>query len=165
MGGSSFQPRILHDVSVRPTEPQAIVEAFLGALAAADFTTAGDLLDEHVVYVNVGMPTVRGRRRTVQVLRPLARPGLSFEVYLHAIAANGASVLTDRTDVLVFGRCRFQFWVTGRFDVRDGRITLWRDSFDYVDILRAIVRGLVGAVVPALRPKAPGSPEIAPGRH
>jgi limonene-1,2-epoxide hydrolase len=161
----SFQPRILHDVSVRPTEPRAVVEAFLGALAAADFGTAADLLDEHVTYVNVGMPTVRGRRRTVGVLRPLARPGLSFEVYLHAIAANGGSVLTDRTDVLVFGPCRFQFWVTGRFDVRDGRITLWRDSFDYLDILRALVRGLIGAVVPALRPKAPGSPDVAPGRH
>jgi len=161
----SFRPRILHDVTVRPIEPQAVVEAFLGSLAAADFGTVADLLDEHVTYVNVGMPTVRGRRRTVKVLRPLARPGLSFEVYLHAIATNGRTVLTDRTDVLVFGPCRIQFWVTGRFDVQDGRITLWRDSFDYVDFLRAVLRGLIGAVVPALRPTAPGSPDVAPGRH
>jgi limonene-1,2-epoxide hydrolase len=161
----SFRPRILHDVAVRPTEPQAVVEAFLGALAAADMATASELLDEHVTYVNVGMPTIRGRRRTIRLLRPLARPGRSFEVYLHAIATNEGTVLTDRTDVLVLGRCRFQFWVTGRFDVRDGQITLWRDSFDYLDLLRAVARGIAGAVVPALRPTAPGSPDVTPGRQ
>ncbi len=161
----SFRPRILHDVAVHPTEPQAVVEAFLGALASADLSTAGTLLDERVTYVNVGMPTIRGRRRTLRLLRPLGLPGRSFEVYLHAIAANGDTVLTDRTDVLVFGPCRFQFWVTGRFDVQDGRITLWRDSFDYADLLRAFVRGLIGAVVPVLRPKAPAAPDVAPGRH
>jgi limonene-1,2-epoxide hydrolase len=108
---------------------------------------------------------VRGRRRTIAVLRPLGRPGLSFEVYLHGIAANGATVLTDRTDVLVLGPLRMQFWVAGRFDVHDGKITYWRDSFDYLDLLRAFVRGLLGAAIPRLRPPAPESPATQPGRH
>jgi limonene-1,2-epoxide hydrolase len=163
--GSSFRPRILRDAALTPTEPIAVVEAFLAALAAGDHDLMGDLLDEHVRYVNLGMPTVRGRRRTVGVLRPLGRPGMSFEVYVHAIAANGNTVLTERTDVINIGRLRLQFWVTGRFDVEDGRITLWRDSFDYLDILRATVRGLAGALVPALRPTAPGSPEVTPGKR
>jgi limonene-1,2-epoxide hydrolase len=55
--------------------------------------------------------------------------------------------------------------VTGRFDVADGRITLWRDYFDYQDTFRAFLRGLVGVVLPAVRPAAPGSPAVAPGRH
>jgi limonene-1,2-epoxide hydrolase len=161
----SFTPRLLHDAAVRPTEPVTVVEAFLAALAAGDFADAADLLDEHVTYVNVGLPAIRGRRRTIGVLRPLGRPGLGFEVYLHGIAANGPTVLTDRTDVLVLGPVRLQFWVTGRFEVRDGRITLWRDSYDYVDLFRALVRGLAGAVLPPLRPRAPGSPDVQPGRH
>jgi limonene-1,2-epoxide hydrolase len=94
----------------------------------------------------------------------LARPGLSFEVYLHAISAAGGTVLTERTDVLVVGPVRLQFWVAGRFDVVDGEITLWRDAFDYVDIVRATVRGLVGAVLPPLRPTAPRTADAAPGR-
>jgi limonene-1,2-epoxide hydrolase len=161
----SFRPRILHDVATRPTEPQAVVEAFLAALAGADLSTAASLLDEHVKYVNVGLPAVRGRRRTIRLLRSLDGRRLSFEVYVHAIAANEGTVLTDRTDALVVGPLRFQFWVTGRFDVRDGQITLWRDSFDYIDTLRAVIRGLVGAVIPALRPAAPASADVAPGRH
>ena len=148
-----------------PSTPRQVVETFLAALAAEDFTTAGTLLAEDVVYANVGLPTIRGRRRTVGVLKPLARPGLGFEVYLHSIAADGATVLTERTDVLLFGPVRLQFWVHGRFDVQDGRITLWRDAFDFVDITRSLVRGLVGAVLPALRPTAPQSAAVPPGRH
>lgn len=162
---ASFTPRLLHDAAVRPSSPTEVVEAFLAALAAADFRAAGELLDEHVTYVNVGLPTIHGRRATMRVLAPLARRGAHFEVYLHAIAANGATVLTDRTDVLVFGRLRLQFWVTGRFDIQDGRITLWRDSFDYLDLTRALLRGVAGALLPALRPTAPSAPDVQPGRH
>jgi limonene-1,2-epoxide hydrolase len=161
----SFRPRVLHDAAIRQSDPQAVVEAFLGALVAGDMDSAADLLDEHATWVNVGFPAIRGRRRTMGLLRGLARPSWSFEVYLHAIAANEGTVLTERTDVLSVGPLRMQFWVAGRFDVRDGRITLWRDSFDYLDTFRAFVRALFGVVIPALRPAAPGSPDVAPGRH
>ena len=148
-----------------PTDPQAVVEAFLAALAQPDMTVAGALLAEDITYVNVGMPTLRGRDRVVQVLGGLGRPGFGFEVYLHAISASGGTVLTERTDVLLLGRVRMQFWVAGRFDVVDGEITLWRDAFDYVDILRATVRGLLGAVLPPLRPSAPQSAAVPPGKR
>jgi limonene-1,2-epoxide hydrolase len=161
----SFRPRVLHDAALRHIDPQAVVEAFLGALAAGDMDTAADLLDEDVIYVNVGFPAVRGRRRTIGLLRALARPHWSFEVYLHAIAANGATVLTERTDALSIGPLRLQFWVAGRFDVQDGRISLWRDSFDYLDTFRALIRALAGVLIPPLRPSAPGAPDVAPGRH
>lgn len=161
----SFRPRVLHDAAVRHSDPQAVVEAFLGTLVAGDMDAAAELLDEHVAWVNVGFPAIRGRRRAMGLLRGLARPSWSFEVYLHAIAADDGTVLTERTDVLSVGPLRMQFWVTGRFDVRDGRITLWRDSFDYLDTFRSLVRALIGVVIPALRPAAPRSPDVAPGRH
>ena len=161
---TSFRPRMLHDAAAPPREPRAVVEAFLATLAAGDLRGAGELLDERVSYVNVGLPAIRGRQATLRVLRLLER-SVAFEVYLHAISSDGATVLTERTDVLVFGPLRLQFWVAGRFDVRDGRITLWRDAFDYLDCSRALLRGVLGAVVPVLRPAAPGSPEVAPGRH
>ena len=52
----------------------------------------------------------------------------------------------------MFGPVRLQFWVCGVFEVRDGRITLWRDYFDMFDFTKALVRGVAGAVIPALRP-------------
>ena len=151
--------------TVVPTEPQAVAEAFLAALAANDFATAGALLDPDVVYVNVGLPAIRGSRRVIKVLAPMARFDNVFEVYLHSVTTDASVVATERTDVLQFGPLRLQFWVWGRFDVRDGRITLWRDAYDYLDMTRALVRGLLGIVVPSLRPKPPTSRETPPGRH
>ena len=146
------------------TDPQAVTEAFLQALAASDLDGAMAFAADDIAYTNVGLPTIRGRARVTKALRVLDRPGAGFEVYLHAISADGPVVLTERTDVLLFGRFRAQFWVTGRFDVHDGQITLWRDSFDYVDLLRANLRGLAGVVVPSLRPKPPLGLDVAPGR-
>ncbi|OWY59934.1 hypothetical protein B7486_71900 [cyanobacterium TDX16] len=145
-------------------DPQAVVEAFLAALADGDVETAKALVADDIEYVNVGLPPIRGREQMEKVADVFDRPDFGFEVYLHAISADGPTVLTERTDVLLVKRMRVQFWVTGRFDVHDGKITLWRDAFDYVDVLRGTVRGLVGLVRPDLNPVAPTSLDDAPGR-
>lgn len=163
---SGLLPNAASTTTVRPVRPQEVVEAFLAALAADDLDGAGALLADDVRWVNVGLPAVRGRARVLRLLAPLARlDRAAFEVYLHAISSDGAAVLTERTDVLVLGPLRMQIWVWGRFDVHDGQIVLWRDSFDVVDTTRALVRGVLGMVVPPLRPRAPRSLETAPGRH
>lgn len=146
------------------TDPQAVVEAYLAALAVGDTDAAGALIAEDITYVNVGLPAVHGRQEMAKVFALMDRPAAGFEVYLHAISADGVVVLTERTDVLVFGRLRAQFWVWGRFDVHDGKITLWRDSFDYLDLVRGFLRGLAGMVVPALNPRPPRDTHDAPGR-
>lgn len=127
------------------------VEVFLAALQDQDIDAAGAVLDEHLVYQNVGFPTIRGRARAMKLFRSMeGRAG--FEVKTHRIAVNGSTVLTERTDALVFGRVRLQFWVCGVFEVTDGRITLWRDYFDMFDFTKALAHEVLGAVVPALRP-------------
>jgi limonene-1,2-epoxide hydrolase len=75
----------------------------------------------------------------------------SFEVKIHRIAADGAAVLTERSDALIFGRLRLQFWVCGVFEVHDGQITLWRDYFDFYDMIKATARGLAALVIPSLK--------------
>jgi limonene-1,2-epoxide hydrolase len=145
-------------------DPQAVVEAFLAALMASDLDAALDLVDEDLVYVNVGLPTIRGRAGLAKAFAAMDRPSVGFEAYLHAITAEGPVVLTERTDVLILGGFRAQFWVCGRFDVHDGKITLWRDAFDFVDVMRGNLRGLAAMVVPSLAPKAPTGRDDAPGR-
>jgi limonene-1,2-epoxide hydrolase len=46
-----------------------------------------------------------------------------------------------------------QFWVCGVFEVHNGRITLWRDYFDMFAMPKGTLRGIIAAVVPALRPR------------
>jgi limonene-1,2-epoxide hydrolase len=127
------------------------VETFLYAVQDEDFDTADAQLADNIVWQNVGLPTLRGRERIVKLLRS-GQGRVGFEVKIHRIAAEGNAVLTERTDVLVIGPLRLQFWVCGVFEVHAGRITLWRDYFDMWDITKAALRGLVATVVPSLRP-------------
>ncbi len=131
----------------------AIVEKFLYALRDKDLDTAGALLDDNLVYENVGLPTIRGRRRTMKLFAGMQRPGMGFDVRFHRVVVDGDTVMTERIDALIFGRLRLNFWVCGVFEVHEGRITLWRDYFDMFDMTKALVRGVAGAVVPALQRK------------
>jgi limonene-1,2-epoxide hydrolase len=127
--------------------PTQVVERFLELLRRGDVDRAVALLAEGVEYVNVGLPAMHGRERVRRAFRAtLGRAKSGFEVQVHAISADGPTVLTERTDVLIVRRLRIQLWVCGRFDVHDGQIVLWRDYFDYATVLTATARGLIGTV-------------------
>lgn len=114
-------------------------------------------MGQDVEYTNVGLPMVRGRERIRRLFRAGVQHGGGFDVYVHAISADGPTVLTERTDVLRFGPMSIQLWVCGRFDVRDGQIVVWRDYFDYVAFAVATIRGLLGVLFPAIRAKPPSA--------
>ncbi|WP_448582930.1 limonene-1,2-epoxide hydrolase family protein [Thermaurantiacus sp.] len=109
--------------------PLETVEAFLARINALDLDGACALLAEDVVYDNVPMPTIHGRSAARGFLGQLPATRMEWEV--HAIAANGPTVLTERTDrfTLADGRT-LAIRVMGAFDVADGSITAWRDYFD-----------------------------------
>jgi limonene-1,2-epoxide hydrolase len=127
------------------------VETFLYALQDEDFDTADSLLSDNAAWQNVGLPTIRGRERIIRLMRR-GEGRFGFEVKIHRIAGEGHAVLTERTDAMVLGPVRLQFWVCGVFEVHAGRITLWRDYFDYWAFVKATVRGIAATVFPSLRP-------------
>jgi limonene-1,2-epoxide hydrolase len=128
------------------------VETFLYALQDEDFDSAEALVSEDLVWRNVGLTKMRGRRRIMKLFRS-GEGRAGFEVKIHHIATDGNSVLTERTDALIFGPLRLQFWVCGTFDLQDGQIRVWRDYLDTFDFfVKAPLRALVATVVPSLRP-------------
>jgi limonene-1,2-epoxide hydrolase len=128
-----------------------VVETFLYALQDKDFDTVDAAFADTIVWQNVGYATLRGRQRIVKILRS-GQGRVGFEVKIHRIAVDGNTVLTERTDAIVIGPLRVQFWVCGVFEVHAGRITLWRDYFDMWDIAKGTLRGLAAIVFPSLRP-------------
>jgi limonene-1,2-epoxide hydrolase len=137
-------------------DPPAVVTGFLHALERFDLDAALDLVADDLVYINVTLPTLRGRDRLEQLARPVVRPDrMGFHVHFNHVAADGDVVLTDRIDELNFRRFAMRFWVYGRFVVRDGRIAVWRDSFDWVDVTIGALRGLIGLVAPAFNRRMP----------
>ena len=139
------------------TESADVVVEFLRALAAYDVDAALDLVADDLVYSNVSLPTIYGRDRLERIARPWLRPGrMGFDVHLNHVATDDNVVLTDRIDELSFGRFATRFWVYGRFVVGDdGKIAVWRDSFDWLDVTIGNLRGLAGLVSPALNRRMP----------
>lgn len=133
------------------TDPAlATVEAFLGALERLDIDAALELSDPEIVYQNVPFPPARGVKAFGRQMRTAARFGTGFEARMLNVAPHGNMVLTERIDVLEAGRYRSVFWVCGTFEVRDGKVVLWRDRFDFVDFTIGTLRGLIGIVLPGL---------------
>ncbi|WP_069164604.1 limonene-1,2-epoxide hydrolase family protein [Nocardia altamirensis] len=124
------------------------VREFLTALQLDAVKEAVEVLHPDVVWKNTSLPDVRGLRRVGGVLRGLERNWAGFGVEIHHIAANGDIVLTDRTDILRVGPVSIAFWVTGTFELRDGRIILWHDHFSWENLLRGAVVGVVRAALP-----------------
>lgn len=139
------------------TESASVVVEFLRALAAYDVDAALDLVVDDLVYSNVSLPTIYGRDRLERIARPWLRPGrMGFNVHLNHVATEGNVVLTDRVDELSFGRFASRFWVYGRFVIGDdGKIAVWRDSFDWLDVTIGNLRGLAGLISPALNRRMP----------
>ncbi|HEX3794527.1 MAG TPA: limonene-1,2-epoxide hydrolase family protein [Acidimicrobiales bacterium] len=135
--------------------PQDVVIRFLAAMADNDPDTVIDLAADDIVYSNVSLPTIRGKERFARGVRAYFRYHLDFEVVVHRMAENGPVVLTERTDALIAGPFRMQFWVCGTFEIHDEKVTLWRDYFDWRATTLATLRGLVGMAVPSLRATLP----------
>jgi len=134
--------------------PAGVVESFLLALQAQDVEGAVALLADDVQWINVSLPTIKGRN-VARVLRALeGRTG--FRVHVFHVATEGDVVLTERADAIRIGRFEQRFWVWGRFEVSDGRIVIWRDSFDWLDFTISVLRGAAGVVAPALNRRWPG---------
>jgi limonene-1,2-epoxide hydrolase len=139
-------------------EPATVVVDFLRALARSDLDSALALVTEDLTYINVSLPAVHGRDRLELIARPVLRPGrMGFNVHLNHVATDGDVVLTDRMDELNFRRFAARFWVYGRFVVREGQISVWRDSFDWLDVTVGSLRGLAGLFAPALNRRMPAS--------
>jgi limonene-1,2-epoxide hydrolase len=73
-----------------PTDPVAVVRAFLNALERLDIDGALELTSSDIVYQNVPLPHARGRDAFEQQMRFLERYFTGFEAEIHHVAADGA---------------------------------------------------------------------------
>jgi limonene-1,2-epoxide hydrolase len=134
--------------------PESVVRELLDSLAAGDVDRAVDLLDADVEWRNTYLPTFRGPQVAAN-LRDMVGRGIGFEVQWHHVAAEAAVddpesgiVLTDRTDVLTYGRWTSEFWCRGTFEVRSGKVLVWDDAFSWVDVLGSGLVNLGRSLLP-----------------
>lgn len=111
-----------------------VVRSFLLALAEGDATTALGLVTDDLEWRNTGLPALRGKR-ALDALKGMERFRIGFGVDIHDLTMDGARVLTRRTDHLYLGPVKQSFPVTGWFTLRDDKIAIWDDHFNWLKLL------------------------------
>jgi limonene-1,2-epoxide hydrolase len=125
-----------------------VVRNFCAAIDRKDLGTAESLLDEQVVYHNIGMEPAVGRDATVAALK------FQFDMFdpitfrIRNLAADGDTVLTERVDEITANGVTAPVPVMGTFEVRAGRIVGWRDYFDLALTSKLMAGEDTAALVP-----------------
>ena len=120
--------------------PIEVVRRFCAAWSS-DMGTDGlaAFFTDDAVYHNMPFSPVTGRKNIAENLDAYIRPGApgveGIEFQLINIAADGPVVMTERWDVFKLSDDSFGLPVMGTFEVRDGKITAWRDYFDMNDFV------------------------------
>ena len=112
------------------TSPSDVVREFCSAFAGKDLKTIEQLLDDSAVYHNVGMEPAVGKEASLASIKGFMDMSESLAFEIHRLAADGDTVLTERTDTLTVNGVAAPIAVMGAFEVHDGRIVAWRDYFD-----------------------------------
>ena len=112
------------------TSPSDVVREFCSAFATKDLATIERLLDDKAVYHNVGMEPAVGKDASIASIKGFLDMSESLGFEIHHLAAEGDTVLTERTDTMKVNGIAAPIAVMGAFDVRGGLIVAWRDYFD-----------------------------------
>lgn len=106
-----------------------IVMRFIAAWNDCDWDAVEALLTEDVVYHNIPMAPLNGRMEAMTMIRSMQPKSVDWEVL--NIAESGNVVLTERVDNFVMSDDRkVSLPVMGAMEIKDGRISAWRDYFD-----------------------------------
>lgn len=112
-----------------------IVVAFVDAWNRMDWDAVVAFLDDDVVYHNIPMDPITGKEAARAAITAMQPEAVNWRIL--SIAENGDKVLTERVDDFVLpGNRPLSVPVMGTFEIRNGRITAWRDYFDLATFTR-----------------------------
>ena len=112
------------------TEAEKVVADFCKSFERKNLDEIMGFFTDDAVYHNMPMEPAKGKdaiRATINSYLP-SSDRIVFKI-LHT-ASNGNIVFNERMDMFDIGEKRVELPVAGMFEVRGGKITLWRDYFD-----------------------------------
>ena len=116
--------------------PLELVKSFLDTMMKKDYAAGLKLVSDDCEYTNVPLSSVRGPAGVRAVLEPFFAPTLENEFVVKHELTDGKVVFLERLDRHRLATGWVELPVNGVFEVRGGRITLWRDYFDAATILK-----------------------------
>ena len=123
-------------------ESRQVVRAFFAAMEKMDFDQGLRWVADDIEYINSPGVTVRGPQGIRQVLVPFFEPIEENQFVILREVVEGDTVVVERLDRHRIGDVWFELPVTGVIEVRDGKMTYWREYFDVATITEAMTRVL-----------------------
>ena len=121
-------------------EAERTVRACLAALETHDRALLRPYLTDDVVYHNIPVDPVAGLEATLAFLDGFFGMFSGTTVDILHLAVRDDVVLTERVDTLTLGQHSAELPVMGTFELRDGRISAWRDYFDLAQVTALLGR-------------------------
>jgi limonene-1,2-epoxide hydrolase len=121
--------------------PIDLVRRFCAAWGKDDLDTIVGYFTDDAVYHNIPLEPVVGPAQIKATIEGFSGGVESIEFRVDAIAADGATVLTERHDIFTFANGTIDLPVMGTFEVVDGKIAAWRDYFDMNQFLSQMPQG------------------------
>jgi len=118
--------------------PGQTVDAFIAAIERKDLEAALEFVTPDIEYDNVPMGKNHGLDGIRSVLAPFVSGCSAIEWVIHRQVEQGDIVMNERTDRFQLGERWIDLPVAGLFELRDGRICLWRDYFDATTFTNAL---------------------------
>ena len=112
------------------TDAEKIVADFCKSVARKNIDEIMGFFTDDAVYHNMPMEPVNGKDAIRAAINSYLPGSDRIEFKILHTASNGNIVFNERMDMFDVGEKRIEVPVAGMFEVRGGKITLWRDYFD-----------------------------------
>jgi limonene-1,2-epoxide hydrolase len=119
-------------------DAERVVREFCAACARHDADSLRPFLNDDVVYHNIPMDSVVGIDATIAFINGFFAMCESVVFDIVHLAVRDNVVLTERVDTFTVGQVVAPLPVMGTFEVRDGKISAWRDYFDMAQATKVL---------------------------
>lgn len=117
----------------------AVVRDFMAAWSRLDAEELAGYFTDDGVYHNIPAGPVAGREAVQQFIAGFSATWTETVWEIHTLIADGDRVVCERTDRTKTTQGDVDLPCVGVFEMRDGRIAVWRDYFDlatYMDAMK-----------------------------
>lgn len=114
--------------------PEELVREFCEAFERHDAEALRPYFADDVVYHNIPMDPAVGQEAAVAFIDGFFKMCDRLVIDTLHLAVRDNVVLTERIDTFTMGEKQAALPVMGTFEVRDGKISAWRDYFDLAQI-------------------------------
>jgi len=116
----------------------AIIRDFMAAWSRLDAEELACYFTDDGVYHNIPAGPVAGREAVQQFIAGFSATWTETGWEIHTLIADGDRVVCERTDRTKTTQGDVDLPCVGVFEMRDGRIAVWRDYFDLATYMNAM---------------------------